>query len=81
MVNKIKILIGTILIGLIATYSYAAISATAVWEVSSSGSATNGGFYVDGGGGVDRSQTNTPFDSGTDLAAADGDADPGVVTI
>ena len=49
-----------------------AIGATAVWEVRDSGAATNGGFYVDGGGGVDRSQTNTPFDSGTDLAAADG---------
>lgn len=46
-----------------------AIAGSAIWEVRTTGSATNGGAYVSGGGGTDWSQQNTPQYAVTDAVA------------
>ncbi len=69
---------------LIPSICFGAIAATTVWEIQQDATANN----VNGGGfnpsnaspGTDRSQTTAAFDSGTDLASADGDAIPCVIT-
>jgi hypothetical protein len=57
-----------LILTLIPHLLFAAIDATAVWEVRASGSATNGGFYVSGG--TDYSQQDA-----AQLALADGATD------
>jgi hypothetical protein len=46
---------------------YAALPAATVWEVRTAGSDNNGGGFVTGSSGTDRSQSNTAFCTATDL--------------
>ena len=56
-----------LLVLLLAPNGWAAISAATVWELRTLGNASNGGGFVAGASGVDRSQSNTPFCTATDL--------------
>lgn len=79
-----RLLLALLLVVLTASPSFGAIAATTVWEIQQDATANN----VNGCGynasnaapGTDRSQTTTAFDSGADLASADGDENPCVVT-
>ncbi len=76
--------IALIIFLLVPKLCFAAIHADTIWEVRQGATANN----VNGGGfnssnaspGTDRSQQDAAFDSGTDLASADGDAVPAVIT-
>lgn len=62
--------------------SEAALGAGTVWDVRASGNINNGGGFDDGvaAAGTDFSLQDAAQDTGTDLASADGDADPCIVT-
>lgn len=62
--------------------SFAALASTTQWEVRTTGNANNGGGFNPSNAtpGTDFSQQDAAEDSGTDLASADGDANPCVVT-
>lgn len=67
---------------LFAPACHAAIGAATAWEVREAGDDLNGAGFNSGNStpGTDRSQSDTAHDTGTDLASADGDAVPCVVT-
>lgn len=79
-----KIILLILIALMVPSQSWAALAATTVWEIQPAATAGN----VNGGGynpsnaspGTDRSQTAVAFDSGTDLATADGDVDGCVIT-
>ncbi len=52
---------------LLCVNAFGALPATVVWEVRTAGSVNNGGGFVAGASGTDRSQSNSAFCSATDL--------------
>ncbi len=79
-----KIITALIVCLLFPLSSFSAIHEDTVWEIMQDATANNvnsGGFNASNAApGTDRSQQTTAFDTGTDLASADGDASPCVVT-
>jgi len=61
---------------------FSALDEATVWETRTTGNDGNGGGFNpdNASAGTDRTEADAAFDSGTDLASADGDAVPCVVT-
>src|SRR5271166_5844820 len=59
---------GLILLGSLCSNASAVISSLTNWEVRTTGSNSNGGGFVAGASGTDRSQSDTAFCTSADLA-------------
>jgi len=77
-----RLLLAILLSSFFCSPAFCAIASTTVWEVRTTGNTANGsGFNASNASvGTDYSQQDAAQDSGTDLASADGDAVPCVVT-